>query len=142
MCLGACDGQDRVEPLPEKWEGMDLSPALEPDHPIDYCPLVGNDDDFIARRCRNRAADQRQPIATWFTEIAVQPPLPLISMTCPPVPPISYRPVPSISRSRRLPTGNRLLIIEHDWGKGTTRTALPTQPFGVGAAKTTPSTDP
>jgi hypothetical protein len=41
-----------VEALSEKWEAMDLVPVLEPDHPADYFLLVGNDNDFIARRCR------------------------------------------------------------------------------------------
>ncbi|WP_213980480.1 esterase-like activity of phytase family protein [Sphingomonas sp. dw_22] len=41
-----------VEALSEKWEALDLAPVLEPDHPADYFLLVGNDNDFIARRCR------------------------------------------------------------------------------------------
>jgi hypothetical protein len=41
-----------VEALSEKWEAMDLVPVLEPDHPADYFLIVGNDNDFIARRCR------------------------------------------------------------------------------------------
>ena len=41
-----------VEALSEKWEAMDLASVLEPDHPADYFLLVGNDNDFIARRCR------------------------------------------------------------------------------------------
>lgn len=41
-----------VEALSEKWEAMDLVPALEPDHPDAYFLIVGNDNDFIARRCR------------------------------------------------------------------------------------------
>jgi hypothetical protein len=41
-----------VETLSEKWEAMDLASVLEPDHPADYFLLVGNDNDFIARRCR------------------------------------------------------------------------------------------
>jgi hypothetical protein len=41
-----------VEALSEKWEAMDLVPALEPDHPDGYFLIVGNDNDFIARRCR------------------------------------------------------------------------------------------
>ncbi|ABQ67848.1 Uncharacterized protein Swit_1485 [Rhizorhabdus wittichii RW1] len=41
-----------VEALSEKWEAMDLVPVLEPDHPADYFLFVGNDNDFIARRCR------------------------------------------------------------------------------------------
>jgi len=42
----------RVEDLSEKWEAMDLVPVLERGHPADYFLLVGNDNDFIARRCR------------------------------------------------------------------------------------------
>ncbi len=41
-----------VEGLSEKWEAMDLVPALEPDHPKDYFLIVGNDNDFTARQCR------------------------------------------------------------------------------------------
>lgn len=41
-----------VEALSEKWEALDLVPALEPDRPADHFLLVGNDNDFIARRCR------------------------------------------------------------------------------------------
>jgi hypothetical protein len=41
-----------VEALSEKWEAMDLVPTLEPGRPADYFLLVGNDNDFIARRCR------------------------------------------------------------------------------------------
>lgn len=41
-----------VEALSEKWEALDLVPVLEPEHPNDYYLLVGNDNDFIARRCR------------------------------------------------------------------------------------------
>ena len=41
-----------VEALSEKWEAMDLAPVLEPDRPSDYFLFVGNDNDFIARRCR------------------------------------------------------------------------------------------
>ena len=37
--------------LSEKWEALDLVPVLEPGHPADYFLLVGNDNDFIARRC-------------------------------------------------------------------------------------------
>lgn len=37
--------------LSEKWEAMDLLPALDPSHPQDYFLLVGNDNDFIARDC-------------------------------------------------------------------------------------------
>jgi hypothetical protein len=38
--------------LSEKWEAMDLAPALDPAHPDDYFLFVGNDNDFIARHCR------------------------------------------------------------------------------------------
>ena len=38
--------------LSEKWEAMDIVPALDPDHPDDHFLLVGNDNDFIARHCR------------------------------------------------------------------------------------------
>jgi hypothetical protein len=41
-----------VEALSEKWEAMDLVPALDPARPNDYFLLVGNDNDFIARDCR------------------------------------------------------------------------------------------
>lgn len=37
--------------LSEKWEAMDLVPALDPAHPDDWFLLVGNDNDFIARHC-------------------------------------------------------------------------------------------
>ncbi|MGE7138737.1 esterase-like activity of phytase family protein [Luteibacter sp. NPDC031894] len=37
--------------LSEKWEAMDLVPALDPGHPDDWFLLVGNDNDFIARHC-------------------------------------------------------------------------------------------
>lgn len=40
-----------LETLSEKWEAMDLVPTLERDRPSDYFLLVGNDNDFIARRC-------------------------------------------------------------------------------------------
>lgn len=42
----------RVEALSEKWEAMDLAPALEPGRPGEHFLIVGNDNDFIARRCR------------------------------------------------------------------------------------------
>ncbi len=41
-----------VEALSEKWEALDLVPALDPARPTDYFLIVGNDNDFIARRCR------------------------------------------------------------------------------------------
>lgn len=40
-----------VEGLSEKWEAMDIVPTLDPDHPSDYFLIVGNDNDFAARRC-------------------------------------------------------------------------------------------
>ena len=40
-----------VEALSEKWEALDLAPAMEADHPADYFLFVGNDNDFIARHC-------------------------------------------------------------------------------------------
>lgn len=40
-----------VETLSEKWEAMDLVPVLQPDRPNDYFLIVGNDNDFIARKC-------------------------------------------------------------------------------------------
>lgn len=39
-----------IDDLSEKWEAM--VPMLDPEHPDDYFLLVGNDNDFIARRCR------------------------------------------------------------------------------------------
>ncbi len=41
----------RPELLSSKWEAMDLVPALDPDMPNDWFLLIGNDNDFIARRC-------------------------------------------------------------------------------------------
>lgn len=38
--------------LSEKWEAMDLAPALDAAHPHDSFLFVGNDNDFIARACR------------------------------------------------------------------------------------------
>ncbi|WP_245626264.1 esterase-like activity of phytase family protein [Stenotrophomonas humi] len=35
----------------EKWEAMDLQPALDPARPDDWLLLVGNDNDFIAHHC-------------------------------------------------------------------------------------------
>ena len=37
--------------LSEKWEAMDLLPALDPARPDDWFLLVGNDNDFIAKHC-------------------------------------------------------------------------------------------
>ncbi len=52
------DGRHGHDPqlLSEKWEAMDLQPALDPAHPDDWLLLVGNDNDFIARRCVMRGA--------------------------------------------------------------------------------------
>jgi hypothetical protein len=41
-----------VDALSEKWEAMDIVSALDPEHPADHFLFVGNDNDFIARRCR------------------------------------------------------------------------------------------
>ena len=38
--------------LSEKWEAMDVLPALDPEHPNDVLLLIGNDNDFTARNCR------------------------------------------------------------------------------------------
>lgn len=38
--------------MSEKWEAMDVLPALDPEHPNDVLLLIGNDNDFIARHCR------------------------------------------------------------------------------------------
>jgi len=38
--------------MSEKWEAMDVLPALDPQHPKDVLLLIGNDNDFIARHCR------------------------------------------------------------------------------------------
>ncbi|MEW2846241.1 esterase-like activity of phytase family protein [Stenotrophomonas maltophilia] len=38
--------------LSEKWEAIDVLPALAPQHPHDVLLLIGNDNDFIARHCR------------------------------------------------------------------------------------------
>lgn len=40
-----------VDALSEKWEAMDLVSVRDPAAPNDYFLLVGNDGDFIARRC-------------------------------------------------------------------------------------------
>jgi hypothetical protein len=37
--------------ISEKWEAMDLVPALDPAAPNDYFLFVGNDNDFIASHC-------------------------------------------------------------------------------------------
>lgn len=44
------DGKGMTQ-LSEKWEAMDLVPALDPARPDDWFLLVGNDNDFIARHC-------------------------------------------------------------------------------------------
>ncbi|QDE38268.1 esterase-like activity of phytase family protein [Luteibacter pinisoli] len=44
-------GHDGLAQLSEKWEAMDLLPALDDAHPDDWFLLVGNDNDFIARHC-------------------------------------------------------------------------------------------
>ena len=59
-------GLDRRDPqlalLSEKWEAMDLVPALDPRHPHDWFLLVGNDNDFIARHCVMRGDSCDSPI--------------------------------------------------------------------------------
>ncbi|MEJ0099107.1 MAG: esterase-like activity of phytase family protein [Pseudomonadota bacterium] len=40
-----------IDALSEKWEAMDLASVLDPAAPDDYFLFVGNDNDFIARRC-------------------------------------------------------------------------------------------
>lgn len=42
--------------LSEKWEAMDLVSTLDRDQPNAYFLIVGNDNDFIARRCRMSGA--------------------------------------------------------------------------------------
>ncbi|UPG95125.1 esterase-like activity of phytase family protein [Luteibacter aegosomatissinici] len=44
-------GHEGLAQLSEKWEAMDLLPALDPGHPDDWFLLVGNDNDFIAKHC-------------------------------------------------------------------------------------------
>jgi hypothetical protein len=44
------DGKGMAQ-LSEKWEAMDLAPALDPARPDDWFLLVGNDNDFIAKHC-------------------------------------------------------------------------------------------
>ncbi|MET0332619.1 MAG: esterase-like activity of phytase family protein [Dyella sp.] len=44
--------KNQPQTLSEKWEAMDLAPALDAAHPDDYFLFVGNDNDFIARHCR------------------------------------------------------------------------------------------
>jgi hypothetical protein len=43
--------KNRALTLSEKWEAMDLVPALDLQQPDDYFLFVGNDNDFIARHC-------------------------------------------------------------------------------------------
>lgn len=47
------DTQPKNQPLTlsEKWEAMDLVPALDPSRPQDYFLFISNDNDFIARHC-------------------------------------------------------------------------------------------
>ena len=49
--LGIEAGVDGRAQISEKWEAMDLVPALDPARPDDWFLLVGNDNDFIARHC-------------------------------------------------------------------------------------------
>ncbi|MEX1829970.1 esterase-like activity of phytase family protein [Luteibacter sp. CQ10] len=48
--LGLTVGEGRAQ-ISEKWEAMDLVPALDAAHPDDVFLLVGNDNDFIAKHC-------------------------------------------------------------------------------------------
>ncbi|MEJ1966224.1 MAG: esterase-like activity of phytase family protein [Gammaproteobacteria bacterium] len=43
--------KNQPQTLSEKWEAMDLAPALDAAHPNDFFLFVGNDNDFIARHC-------------------------------------------------------------------------------------------
>lgn len=45
------DPANRPRTISEKWEAMDLVPALDPAHPHDVFLFVGNDNDFIASHC-------------------------------------------------------------------------------------------
>ncbi|PTR34955.1 phytase-like protein with esterase activity [Luteibacter sp. OK325] len=49
--LGIEGGRKDTTQLSEKWEAMDLVPALDPTRPDDWFLLVGNDNDFIAKHC-------------------------------------------------------------------------------------------
>ncbi|MDK2760054.1 MAG: esterase-like activity of phytase family protein [Sphingopyxis sp.] len=40
-----------LDTLSEKWEAMDLVPVPDPENPGDHLLIVGNDNDFTARRC-------------------------------------------------------------------------------------------
>lgn len=57
--LGVRRGDPELALVSEKWEAMDLVPALDRSHPHDWFLLVGNDNDFIARHCvmRGQACD-------------------------------------------------------------------------------------
>jgi len=52
--------QDRND-LSEKWEGMGLVPALDPDHPRDFFLLVANDNDFMTQHGFHAGAPYRDP---------------------------------------------------------------------------------
>lgn len=47
--------------LSEKWEGMTLVPALDPDNPNDYFLFVSNDNDFITQHGYQAGAVYRDP---------------------------------------------------------------------------------
>lgn len=49
--LGIQAGESGKAQISEKWEAMDLVPALDASHPDDWFLLVGNDNDFIAKHC-------------------------------------------------------------------------------------------
>ncbi|WP_312163981.1 esterase-like activity of phytase family protein [Phenylobacterium sp.] len=68
-----------VEALSEKWEAMDLVPVLEPDRSADYFLLVGNDNDFIARRCvmSGQSCDSDIDNDNWVLVYRVSLPAPL-----------------------------------------------------------------
>ena len=55
------DPEHGLVALSEKWEAMDLQPALDPQHPNDWLLLVGNDNDFIARHCKMSGAQCDSP---------------------------------------------------------------------------------
>lgn len=59
--------------LYEKWEGMALLPALDPQYPHDYFLFVSNDNDFITQTAITRALPTRTPAAStstpWFWSI-------------------------------------------------------------------------
>jgi len=60
--LGLDRHDPRLAPLSEKWEAMDLVPVLDRRHPHDWWLLVGNDNDFIARRCVMRGERCDSPL--------------------------------------------------------------------------------